>query len=89
MTAWVIRFANNVKKNNEKFRGGLVTADLDPAGQYWIKQVQKDEFHTWHHVMPAEHDKHYFKARRVPHLSDDNGIFMFGGRLKCLLKIWM
>lgn len=46
ITAWVIRFANNVNKTNDKFRGGLGAVELDTAERYWVKQVQKESFET-------------------------------------------
>ncbi|XP_040074171.1 uncharacterized protein LOC120846480 [Ixodes scapularis] len=46
ITAWVIRFANNANKKNDKFRGTLSAAELDTAERYWVKQVQKESFET-------------------------------------------
>ncbi|XP_042143854.1 uncharacterized protein LOC121834178 [Ixodes scapularis] len=46
ITAWVIRFANNAQKRNDKIRGGLIAAELDKAEQYWIRQIQNERFQT-------------------------------------------
>ncbi|XP_042143858.1 uncharacterized protein LOC121834182 [Ixodes scapularis] len=86
ITAWVIRFANNAQKRNDKIRGGLIAAELDKAEQYWIRQIQNERFQT--DIMLREKNTTEVNVRLAEYhpLFGENKILRVGGRLQRLTE---
>jgi hypothetical protein len=84
ITAWIMRFINNVKKSNTKLAGPLTASEIEKAENYWLKLTQESAFKQ--EIELLKHGKEISKSSPLynlnPKLSEDD-LLILSGRLQC------
>ncbi|GFQ84343.1 protein pygopus [Trichonephila clavata] len=83
ITAWVLRFLNNIEKRKTKISGELTASEIEKAELYWIKQTQQSIFNR--EIDSLKREKSIEKDSKLYSLNlklDENGLLVVTGRLQ-------
>lgn len=83
ITAWILRFANNINKEKPKISGPLTTAEIEKTEKYWIQKTQENSFKD--EIYQLKHRKEIYKESPLFSLRpefDEDKLLVLKGRLQ-------
>ncbi|GFR28923.1 integrase catalytic domain-containing protein [Trichonephila clavata] len=80
ITAWVLRFLNNIEKRKTKISGELTAPEIEKAELDWIKQTQQFIFNR--EIDSLKREKSIEKYSKLYPKLDENGLLVVTGRLQ-------